>query len=66
MKMKSICKVCKSACNDAEKRFVPTMGSVCPDCHEFLLYADTRLKRVGIQHVTLHPQRHSPKKEDAQ
>jgi hypothetical protein len=41
------------------KRYCPIAGFVCPSCHEFSLYAEKVLKRHGIQHVTLHPKRHS-------
>jgi uncharacterized protein YlaI len=45
------------------KRYDPSLGFLCPECHDFLLYADKRLRRAGIQHVTIRPVRFSPKHE---
>ena len=61
----SRCRICKDPCPEASKLFDPVLGYVCSGCHDFLLYASTRMKRVGIQHVTLKPVRYE-KREDAQ
>jgi hypothetical protein len=60
--MKSRCRVCKDPVSDISKRYCPVLGFICGECHSFLLHADKVLKRHGIQHVTIRPQKFAPKK----
>lgn len=62
--MKSFCRICRSETNDLEKRFDPTLGFICAECHGFLIEADKVLCKCGIEGVTIEPVRykHDPKK----
>lgn len=52
--MKTPCQACGTKVAEITKRFQPTLGFVCPECHEFLLESEKTLKRAGIEGITLY------------
>ena len=57
------CPCCREKVPDISKRFDPVLGCICPDCWEFLLYAEIRLSRHGICGSVTGPIRFTPKSE---
>ena len=54
------CQCCLEPTPDITRRFDETHGFICTDCHDFSAYAAKRLRRVGIEGVTVNPIRFTP------
>jgi len=58
--MKTQCRICHTSVPDLSKKFDQCLGYLCPECHEFLRYADKVLRRIGVEGVTLKTEPKKP------